>query len=294
MDASSPDPGLQIEAFERRVQHLFFSGLTYLATTKRLDLTDHQIAEIESARQRLMAFIDGQFAYIIRNATERARNQRLFSDYEYKLISLGVDCLSRTLPTRWGLKPPKARGERTHPFDLAVHPYEAVCQLLETDFAGYLDPADLALSGRGYVVHKTMKIHFNHEVGEDYAANDFEKFIATYEKRIANFREDVSNHPVLFVIHMETNELPIALYDILTRRSGRDDWHLLAINTSDQPYAGAAVVPERLHLAHVPSPPRPFVWHLVQHFTTPEGYAFERRIVAALRQAVVGNFRRRS
>jgi hypothetical protein len=166
--------------------------------------------------------------------------------------------------------------------------------VLDGDFAGYLDSASLALSGRGYVVHKRLKIQFNHEIGEAYATNNFEKFITDYEKRIANFREDIANFPILFVIHLTTNQLPISLYEILTKRTRRDDWRLLAINTSEDAFEMPAKLPERLHVAHVPYPSPKFVWHLAGDFATLEGYAFERRIVAALRQVLVANFRRRS
>jgi hypothetical protein len=112
-------------------------------------------------------------------------------------------------------------------------------------------------------------------------------------KRIAIFREDIAIFPILFVIHLTTNQLPISLYEILTKRSRCDDWQLLAINTSEGAFDLPAKLPERLHLAHVRYPSPDFVWHLAGDLATLAGYAFERRIVAAVRPVLVANFRRR-
>jgi hypothetical protein len=294
MDGNLPAAGLNIEQFEQGLKRTLIGGIAYAVTTKHLCFADSEIEGIEALRERFAGFVDAQFDYMVRNARTRARNQQMFAGYDCKVVSLGTDCLSRTIPTRWGLKPPKALGERTHPFDLAVHPYEALCQVLDGDFATYLDTAQLAMGGRNYVIHKRLKIQFNHEIGEKFSENDYAYFLDFYKRRINNFREDTANYPVLFILHMVNNHVPAELYDILARRLTRDDWRLLVINTSDTPYDdGAAAAPGRMLLQHVPYPYAGYVWHVVPHFTTPGGQAFERRIVAAVQRTIVENFRRR-
>lgn len=294
MDGHLSPPAFTTDHFENAVRKMFFGGITYAVSTKHLDLGEREIAEIEALHERLAGFVNDQFAFLLRNARERADHQKRMAAIDCKVVSLGTDCLSRTLPTRWGLKLPKALGERTHPFDLAVHPYEAVCQVLADDFASYCEPSQLMVGGRNYVVHKRLKIQFNHEIGEAYAENNFSYFREIYERRVNNFRKDVANNPVLFVIHMTSNHVPTELYNILRLRLRRDDWRLLVLNTSADPYDAAAAAPQEMLLHHVPYPYPGYVWHTAPHYSSEAGQDFERRLVAILRQTIEDHFPRRA
>lgn len=42
-------------------------------------------------------------------------------DKKYEIISLGQNCLPRTILTRWNIKPSKAQGELSCPFNLVKH-----------------------------------------------------------------------------------------------------------------------------------------------------------------------------
>ena len=49
---------------------------------------------------------------------EKRRQQFLAAQHEkniygYKIVSLGCDCFSRTIPTLWGIKPRKKQGEKS-------------------------------------------------------------------------------------------------------------------------------------------------------------------------------------
>ena len=57
----------------------------------------------------------------------------------YEIVSLGVNCLPRTILTRWGIKPKKADGELSCPFDLVAHSPETILKCLQTNFEGYFD-----------------------------------------------------------------------------------------------------------------------------------------------------------
>lgn len=68
---------------------------------------------------------------------EKRRQQFLDAQHEkniygYKIVSLGCDCFSRTIPTLWGIKPRKKQGEKGCPFDLSDNPLPAVVKYLET------------------------------------------------------------------------------------------------------------------------------------------------------------------
>lgn len=75
---------------------------------------------------------------------EKRRQQFLAAQHEkniygYKIVSLGCDCFSRTIPTLWGIKPRKKQGEKGCPFDLSDNPLPAVVKYLENDFKGYFN-----------------------------------------------------------------------------------------------------------------------------------------------------------
>ena len=56
---------------------------------------------------------------------------------DYTIISLGLNCLPRTLLTRWGLKPSKKLGEPSMPFDLAVFDQLEVTHCIKTEFCDF-------------------------------------------------------------------------------------------------------------------------------------------------------------
>lgn len=56
-----------------------------------------------------------------------------------KIVSLGFDCCMRTILTKLKYKPSKKEGELSMPFDLTIHPYETMCEYLQTDFRDYFE-----------------------------------------------------------------------------------------------------------------------------------------------------------
>lgn len=56
-----------------------------------------------------------------------------------KIVSLGYDCCMRTILTKLKYKPSKKEGELSMPFDLTIHPYETMCEYLQTDFKDYFE-----------------------------------------------------------------------------------------------------------------------------------------------------------
>ncbi len=59
-------------------------------------------------------------------------------DKKVEIVSLGVNCLPRTILTRHGIKPSKAQGELSCPFDLVYHPLPTIIYNLKTEFRDYL------------------------------------------------------------------------------------------------------------------------------------------------------------
>lgn len=111
---------------------------------------------------------------------------------KYHLISLGYNCFGRMTFNFWGLKPRKADGEQTMPFDIAIHPLPAVIKALETHFGNYFNVSYDAKEK--YWVNPEEGICFVHDHEEDLAL-----FTERYHNRIAAFDAAVADKvPCLF------------------------------------------------------------------------------------------------
>lgn len=134
---------------------------------------------------------------------------------KYHLISLGYNCFARMTFNYWGLKPRKADGEKTMPFDISVHPLESVCQLLESHFAHYFDKIEFSDKGNCWI-NPEFKITFVHD-----HENDKELFLERYHSRIKALDEAIGDDiPCLFFAYNE-GEIEAAkinqLYQILLK-----------------------------------------------------------------------------
>jgi hypothetical protein len=288
---STPKP-LDFTYAERQLRKHLLSTVVTPMIRDRYTSSAADLCELSALRGRIEEQTARIFDFVERCARVREQNRAAMALFEYKIVSLGLDCFSRTLPTRWGLKPPKSLGERTHPFDLSIHRYDAVREMVDTSFTGYLDPRHLALNDRPNVIHTRLNIDFNHEKGEAFAAEDFASFIELYRRRIENFLSDTRENHCLFVLHRRHEQPPLRLYDSLCRQMPHEHWHLLVVNTAQQPFARnqSVAIPDRLHLAHIPFPYTGYVWHDAQHFTTAEGERFEAQVVKRIRELILEHF----
>lgn len=145
-----------------------------------------------------------------------------------QIISLGANCMVRSVLTRHGIKPSKADGELSYPFDLAIHPVSVVVDVLENNFENYFKGLYfsknrrhiLDISKKRDVWKKDDGTCFNHDT--DCGENDFEKLKARFSNRIDNFNKALSSGvPILFVIYIrdvESRKYINRLYDLLQLR----------------------------------------------------------------------------
>ena len=204
------------------------------------------------------------------------------------VVSLGTDCLPRTVATRWGLKRPRALGEQSHPFDLSITPIGSVTAILEASFVDFLEELRYD-SELGYPVHGKFGIWFNHEVGQAWAENDFAQFRSRYANRIRNFKYALCNgaHTTL-VIHI-TNPLDHTLME-LTKRVfltvkglGSNQMSMVCVASAGVDAIESGI--EGLTICDAPKPWPSYEWSKYQHYISPGGLAFERRIIAAIERA---------
>ncbi len=161
---------------------------------------------------------------------------------KYEIVSLGLNCMPRTILTRHGIKPSKAQGELSGPFDLVRHKLGSVICYLENDFKEYCDDlfftqrkrCFLDFRGKG-IWKKPDGTKFFHD--KDCGANDREKLVERISRRINNFRCIVNNDkPILFVLNtIDTNtdsEIDL-LYDTLKKIRGDKFFKLAVIDFSN-------------------------------------------------------------
>jgi hypothetical protein len=98
------------------------------------------------------------------------------------IISLGIHCFTRTILTRWKIKPTKEQGELTCPFDLCVCPLNSVYNLLRTKFATFFDGIYFDEEAKVFK-NRDYKILFNHDTD----ITDIEQLKERYTRRIHNF-----------------------------------------------------------------------------------------------------------
>lgn len=241
-------------------------------TVKHTGISDEDMAEAIAAQRMSVAALEYSLAVL----ELRSRWRKLTP--KHRFISLGFDCLPRTLATKYGVIESRAAGRLTCPFDLSVHPLPAVVELLQNDFAGYQEPDQYGRTARGMPCHQRLGAVFNHDLDEALAADNFAQLRVLYEKRAQNFREYARRPNALFVANIRAEDASSVpeLVDVVGAKY--PDAKLVLISTD----GGLIKAPVEVISSDIPRPD--YSWFMVQDFATPEGLAFERRIVDRLAQ----------
>jgi hypothetical protein len=261
-------------------------------------VSDADLQNIEITHKAALSLVDEHFALISTQAKERQSN--LIKYQAVKFISLGEDCLSRTVPTQWGLKPSARFGEKSCPFDLAVHPIHITSYLIEHGFEGYLETANLEfVEAAGYCFNSTLNVGFNHEVGRKYADDDFRLLTDVYNKRIQNFYRTIeSEDKIVFIVHIQAPSEEKAdqverLWSILRSKWPTKQMLIVCVNTwpcgTQLDNTSVKNVPEAgINVLNIRYPWEGYVWHYVHHCFSPLGYQFEKELIDGIKRAVDG------
>ncbi len=202
------------------------------------------------------------------------------------IISLGSSCLPRTILTRQGYKQTKAQGELTLPFDLAIHRYDKLCEIIESGFEDYCNPNFLTVTYDDYIENTKYNVRFNHEsmYGKNkvYTANNFAKFIERYEARIANFYSYIGDDNILFVCEYKT--YPSRLNQVIKSVFPKLTYTIVMLNTFFEKKALMSyfypfeTYEEEIDYYPLPFPADDYAWWEPEHFTSDFGVKFENRI----------------
>ncbi|WP_236953047.1 DUF1796 family putative cysteine peptidase [Ketogulonicigenium vulgare] len=261
-----------------------------LNSHKGLALSRTDMYELYSMRERSVSLLDQAFSRMIDEAKIRHDNFKHHADWKY--ISLGEDCFVRSLATRWGFKKSAALGAKSGPFDLAVHPPAALLSILQNDFDGYMDPSNLKYIGNmKYCMNTRYRSVFNHEVGPEYAENDFEKLRNVITPRVERFRADFEDDgKVCYIvrIHKADDEKwhkTAELLQFIRDKSAARNLALICVSTREhgaQHICAPKVIGESgIHVVEHAYPHEKYVWHVNNR--SDAGLSFEREVVRQLR-----------
>lgn len=120
---------------------------------------------------------------------------------DYKIVSLGTDCMARTYPTVYMLKPCRNAGEKGMPFDLARTPPHGLAHVLENDFADYIsDKWTYDHENGRWTNDPATGIYYSHD--RDCGPDQLAELQKRLQRRIDNFHE-MLKFPglVLFLLH---------------------------------------------------------------------------------------------
>lgn len=159
-------------------------------------------------------------------------------------ISLGWNCSPAQDGIELGLRKIKEQGYQTGPFDMMVSNYIGLCQCIEDDFKYFCDTDYLELrkgpkaslhfpnqnDEEFWIYNTRYNFIFNHEApghGNLYLAegwvgginhfveNNFENFVARYNRRIDNFRRYLNESDYINFIMNRYNSIPYEIVDII-------------------------------------------------------------------------------
>jgi hypothetical protein len=210
---------------------------------------------------------------------------------KFEIVSLGVNCLPRTLLTRKNLKPRKAQGELSCPFDLVSHEPERITHYIENDFAGYFDDLSFRVRSKGWwdfrkkgLWEKSDNTQFFHD--KDCKINDREKLVNRVSKRMDNFRKILENEkPIIFVQSLKHTEDIENLYSVLKKKRGNKPFKLAILDFND-------VVKKEYDDIYIFKIPYPNIqkyevyWNKKRNYDSKEGRAFEDAVKISIEKVI--------
>ncbi len=162
-------------------------------------------------------------------------------DEPFLAISLGYNCWPAAHLQDHALR------KRSFPFDWLITSFEAIYQILETDFYGFLDMRHFTLDSAMPVNKNIFNAIFGHdfnivnwkEEGEGFiplneiGKREYEDLISRYQRRIARFYKIFElGIPIYLFRWRITEDQALKLYDLLTMKFPNSDIHLICLHDS--------------------------------------------------------------
>ncbi|PKU22865.1 DUF1796 family putative cysteine peptidase [Telmatospirillum siberiense] len=241
--------------------------------------------------------------FFVEVMTRRLYNYANLLSDKINVISIGDNCISRTLPTRWGYKRPAILGEKTMPFDLSTHTLETIVEQISSHFSDYMNPENLEyVQEADFCVDVKNDIQWSHDRGRHLAENNFQGLRDLYAKRIDLFYRVIGNgKPIIFILHHirrvngafgawngETADLLGQLLKGLKPVCG-NRFIILVLGGNETPPSEDFFNFDKgsIQYVHLPYPfPDDQNWWMPRYYMTKPGLEFERTFMAGLQQCV--------
>lgn len=206
---------------------------------------------------------------------------------EYKIISLGADCMPRTFSTIYMLKPCRAAGEKGMPFDLANTDPATLAHFLENDFEDYFAEGwEFDFEHHRWKNLPWTKMFYPHD--KDCDENSLEKLQNRLRGRIQNLR-DVMDFPglIVFVAHKRIEgrieDLDRAAAKLLELRKGKPTKvAVIATDWEDQDNADMQYA-EYIRLSY---PDAEYRWYDGEQRFSVRGLRYEMSFVREVRKLI--------
>lgn len=160
-------------------------------------------------------------------------------DEPFLAISLGYNCWPAAHLQDHALR------KRSFPFDWLVTSFEAIYQILETDFYGFLDIRHFSLLS-AVAVNKTIhNAEFGHDFNfanwkqeiegfvplNDIGKKEYEDLISRYQRRIARFYKIFELGIPIYLFRWKiTKDQAHKLYDLFSKKFPNSDIHLICLH----------------------------------------------------------------
>ena len=129
------------------------------------------------------------------------KQAKIYKGFKHQIISLGNNCMARTITTKYGLKPMKIYGEETIVTDQIYFPYiKDLVDLWNTNFEGMLDGWTYSEERQAWVLPSYSS----------YAPHEFqlsrEEFIKVVKRRVKNFYKIVKTDKYAIFVRFDAHE----------------------------------------------------------------------------------------
>jgi hypothetical protein len=208
------------------------------------------------------------------------------------LISLGLNCLSWDVASRWGLRPPEDFWAVRSPFDSGAKQLSVVVDALENEFATYCTPEGLkAVETQGShlaPMRKDVRAVWNHHLGSYWISDDFRRLRENMEAKAQTFREACRREDAVFLLSRLTIDFPTRPLDFLDRLNqglerftGRPRNRVIFLKEYSDTTATTWVDDWTVVLSR-PFPSASYVWYDDATVDSDEGLAYEHGLVSEI------------
>lgn len=158
--------------------------------------------------------------------------KRINLNKNYRIISLGNNCFPRVIATANKLKPRRAKGEKSCPFDLAFSDIDITTELINNNFDNFFE--GLEKNNDGHWTNPNIKMRYVHD---DTLSK--EEFIKRYQTRIKNiytYFSEENKHKFILVRFgtLITQEQIKHLQQVLEKYMDKNDFDIILINQSEE------------------------------------------------------------